>query len=40
MKKTKVDHYTDKEALNFLAIKPGKIKISSSKNMASKEILL
>ena len=33
MKKTKVDHYTDKEALEFHSYKkPGKIEISSSKN--------
>ena len=33
MKKTKTDHYTDKEALEFHSHKkPGKIEISSSKN--------
>ena len=37
MKKTKVDHYTDKEALEFHSHKkPGKIEISSSKNMTTK----
>ncbi len=40
MKKTKVDHYTDKEALDFHShIKPGKIEISSSKNMTTKRDL-
>ena len=40
MKKTKVDHYTDKEALEFHShIKPGKIEISSSKNMTTKRDL-
>ena len=34
MKKTKIDHYTDKEALDFhREKKPGKIEIISSKNM-------
>ena len=34
MKKTKVDHYTDKEALEFHSHKrPGKIEIVPSKNM-------
>ncbi len=40
MKKTKVDHYTDKEALEFHSFKkPGKIEISSSKNMTTKRDL-
>ena len=40
MKKTKIDHYTDKEALEFHSrIKPGKIEISSSKNMTTKRDL-
>ena len=40
MKKTKIDHYTDKEALDFHSYKkPGKIEISSSKNMTSKRDL-
>ena len=40
MKKTKVDHYTDKEALEFHSLnKPGKIEISSSKNMTTKRDL-
>ena len=40
MKKTKVDHYTDKEALEFHShVKPGKIEISSSKNMTTKRDL-
>ena len=40
MKKTKVDHYTDKEALEFHSYKkPGKIEISSSKNMTTKRDL-
>ena len=40
MKKTKIDHYTDKEALDFHSHKkPGKIEISSSKNMTSKRDL-
>ena len=40
MKKTKVDHYTDKEALEFHSHKkPGKIEISSSKNMTTKRDL-
>ena len=39
MKKTKVDHYTDKEALEFHSHKkPGKIEIVASKNMITKEI--
>ena len=39
MKKTKVDHYTDKEALEFHSHKkPGKIEISS-KNMTTKRDL-
>ena len=36
MKKTKIDHYTDKEALEFQVKKPGKIEIISSKNMTTK----
>ena len=40
MKKTKIDHYTDKEALDFHSDKkPGKIEISSSKNMTTKRDL-
>ena len=40
MKKTKIDHYTDKEALDFHRHnKPGKIEISSSKNMTTKRDL-
>jgi len=40
MKKTKVDHYTDKEALEFHSRnKPGKIEINSSKPMTSKRDL-
>ena len=40
MKKTKIDHYTDKEALDFHSYKkPGKIEISSSKNMTTKRDL-
>jgi malate dehydrogenase (oxaloacetate-decarboxylating)(NADP+) len=40
MKKTKVDHYTDKEALEFHSHKkPGKIEIVSSKNMTTKRDL-
>ena len=40
MKKTKIDHYTDKEALDFHRYnKPGKIEISSSKNMTTKRDL-
>ena len=40
MKKTKVGHYTDKEALEFHSHKkPGKIEISSSKNMTTKRDL-
>ena len=40
MKKTKIDHYTDKEALDFHSHKkPGKIEISSSKNMTTKSDL-
>ena len=40
MKKTKIDHYTDKEALEFHSHKkPGKIEISSSKNMTTKRDL-
>ncbi len=40
MKKTKIDHYTDKEALDFHRDKkPGKIEIISSKNMITKRDL-
>ncbi len=40
MKKTKPDHYTDKEALEFHTHKkPGKIEIISSKNMTTKRDL-
>ena len=40
MKKTKIDHYTDKEALDFhKEKKPGKIEINSSKNMTTKRDL-
>ena len=40
MKKTKADHYTDKEALEFhTKKKPGKIEIVSSKNMTTKRDL-
>ena len=40
MKKTKIDHYTDKEALEFHNLKkPGKIEIISSKNMTTKRDL-
>ena len=40
MKKTKTDHYTDKEALDFHTYKrPGKIEIVSSKNMTTKRDL-
>ena len=40
MKKTKIDHYTDKEALEFHSYKkPGKIEIKSSKNMTTKRDL-
>jgi len=40
MKKTKVDHYTDKEALEFHSHKrPGKIEIIASKNMTTKRDL-
>ena len=40
MKKTKINHYTDKEALEFHSYKkPGKIEISSSKNMTTKRDL-
>ena len=40
MKKTKIDHYTDKEALDYhRQNKPGKIEISSSKNMTTKRDL-
>ena len=40
MKKTKIDHYTDKEALDFHSYKkPGKIEIVASKNMTTKRDL-
>ena len=40
MKKTKIDHYTDKEALDFHnRNKPGKIEINSSKPMTTKRDL-
>ena len=40
MKKTKTDHYTEKEALEFHTYKkPGKIEIVSSKNMTTKRDL-
>ena len=40
MKKTKTDHYTDKEALEFHSHKkPGKIEIVASKNMITKRDL-
>ena len=40
MKKTKIDHYTDKEALDFHNNnKPGKIEINSSKPMTTKRDL-
>ena len=40
MKKTKIDHYTDKEALEFHSQKkPGKIEIVSSKTMTTKRDL-
>ncbi len=40
MKKTKTDHYTDKEALEFHSLKkPGKIEIVSSKTMTTKRDL-
>ena len=40
MKKTKTDHYTDKEALEFHSLnKPGKIEINSSKPMTTKRDL-
>ncbi len=40
MRKTKQDHYTEKEALDFHAYKkPGKIEIVSSKNMTTKRDL-
>ena len=40
MKKTKIDHYTDKEALEFHSQKkPGKIEIVASKNMITKRDL-
>ena len=40
MKKTKIDHYTDKEALDYHRHgRPGKIEISSSKNMTTKRDL-
>ena len=40
MKKTKIDHYTDKEALEFhIKGRPGKIEINSSKPMTTKRDL-
>ncbi len=40
MKKTKIDHYTDQEALEFHSQKkPGKIEINSSKTMTTKRDL-
>ena len=40
MKKTNIDHYTDKEALDFHKNKkPGKIEINSSKSMTTKRDL-
>jgi malate dehydrogenase (oxaloacetate-decarboxylating)(NADP+) len=40
MKKTKINHYTDKEALEFHSLnKPGKIEINSSKPMTTKRDL-
>jgi malate dehydrogenase (oxaloacetate-decarboxylating)(NADP+) len=40
MKKTKIDHYTDKEALDFHSKnKPGKIEINASKPMTTKRDL-
>ena len=40
MKKTKIDHYTDKESLEFHSLnKPGKIEINSSKPMTTKRDL-
>ena len=40
MKKTKIDHYTDKEALDFhITNKSGKIEITSSKPMTTKRDL-
>ncbi len=40
MKKTKIEHYTDKEALEFHSLnKPGKIEINSSKPMTTKRDL-
>ncbi|MDA7745589.1 NADP-dependent malic enzyme [Candidatus Pelagibacter sp.] len=40
MKKAKIDHYTDKEALEFHSLnKPGKIEINSSKPMTTKRDL-
>jgi len=40
MKKSKSDHYTDKEALEFHSDKkPGKIEIISSKSMTTKRDL-
>tara|TARA_B100000900_G_scaffold133630_1_gene113138 strand:+ start:870 stop:3146 length:2277 start_codon:yes stop_codon:yes gene_type:complete len=40
MKKNKINHYTDKEALEFHKFKkPGKIEINSSKNMTTKRDL-
>ncbi len=40
MKKTKTNHYTEKEALDFhIKGKPGKIEINSSKPMTTKRDL-
>ena len=38
-KKSKIDHYSDKEALDFhIGGKSGKIEVNSSKPLISKEI--
>ena len=40
-KKSKIDHYTDKEALDFhLNGKSGKIEVNSSKSLTTKRDLL
>ena len=40
-KKSKIDHYTDKEALDFhINNKSGKIEVNSSKPLIQKEICL
>ena len=40
-KKSKIDHYTDKEALDFhIGNKSGKIEVNSSKPLYLKEIYL